>query len=266
VFGLKYESSKYVAAFQRVGVIYEESIILLGEYARHGDWKVIKEKAIKENLLKKGSSVWIENILRAVKHRFFADTEPLPSGRQVSKFILCDIPKSSKMQVLYQYVCQSDPLVDRLITGLVEPILARYGTSRLTKQMYFEFLDGEARNHLELKSWSSVVYSTWQRKFFVFLRRSGIMEKAPSVEIRKPVVRVEPFAFFLYGLIDKGISGLEAIKSPLWKRYFMTKDDVENAISSAQERGWIEYRRLGGIVELTTRFRSLEDWLDGALG
>ena len=46
----------------------------------------------------------------------------------------------------------------------------------------------------------------------------------------------------------------------------MTEDDVENAISSAQERGWIEYRRLGGIVELTTRFRSLEDWLDGALG
>jgi hypothetical protein len=92
------------------------------------------------------------------------------------------------------------------------------------------------------------------------------MKKAPSVEIRKPVVRVEPFTFFLYGLMDGGISGLEVVNHALWKRYFMNEEDVEHALSLAQERGWIEYRRLGSIVELTTRFRSLEEWLDGALG
>jgi hypothetical protein len=132
--------------------------------------------------------------------------------------------------------------------------------------MYLEFMDKEAKSHPELRSWSSVVYTTWHRKFFAFLRHSGIMEKAPSVEIRKPVVRVEPFTFFLYGLMDGGISGLEVVNHALWKRYFMNEEDVEHALSSAQERGWIEYRRLGSIVELTTRFRSLEEWLDGALG
>jgi hypothetical protein len=56
------------------------------------------------------------------------------------------------------------------------------------------------------------------------------MEKAPSVEIRKPVIRVEPFTFFLYGLIGRGSSGLEVINSPLWKRYFMNEEDVEYAL------------------------------------
>ena len=258
--------SKYTAALQRVGAIYEESMILLSMYARDGDWKVVKEKAFRENLLKKGSSRWTENILRAVKRRFFANQAPLPEGRQISKFVLNGLPKSAKIQALYQYVCQSDPLVDRAIIGLVGPSLMQYGVSRLTKQMYLAFMDEEAKSHPELRSWSSVVYTTWHRKFFAFLRHSGIMEKAPSVEIRKPLVRVEPFTFFLYGLIDRGISGLEVVNHALWKRYFMNEEDVEQALSSAQECGWIEYRRLGSIVELTTRFRSLEEWVDGALG
>ncbi|MGB9693531.1 MAG: BrxA family protein [Fervidobacterium sp.] len=260
------EALKYIAAFQRVGAIYEESIMLLKEYARDENWKVVKERVLRENLLKKSSSKWTENILRTVKRRFFVNHAALPSGRHLSIFVSNDIPKSSKVQALYQYVCHSDPLVDRMIIGLVGPILTRYGASRLTKQMYFDFYDREAKDHPELKSWSFVVSATWQRKFFAFLRHSGIMEKAPSEEIRKPVVRVEPFTFFLYGLIDKGVSGLEVVNSALWKRYFMSEEDVEQALSSAQERGWIEYRRLGSIVELTTRFPSLEDWLNGALG
>jgi hypothetical protein len=258
--------NKYTAALQRVGAIYEESMLLLTMYARDEDWKVVKEKVLRENLLKKGSSRWTDNILRAVKRRFFVDHTPLPGGRQISKFVLNDLPKSSKIQALYQYVCHSDPLVDRAIIGLAGPPLMQYGVSRLTKQMYLEFMDKEAKSHPELRSWSSVVYTTWHRKFFAFLRHSGIMEKAPSVEIRKPVVRVEPFTFFLYGLMDGGISGLEVVNHALWKRYFMNEEDVEKCLSAAQERGWVEYRRLGSIVELTTRFRSLEEWLDGALG
>ena len=258
--------NKYTASLQRVGAIYEESLILLSEYARDGDWKAVKEKVFQENLLKKGSSRWMENILRAVKRRFFADRPPLPSGRQISKFVENELPKSSKIQALYLYVCHSDPLVDRAITGLVGPLLMKYGVGRLTKQMFLSFMDEEAKSHPELKSWSSVVYTTWHRKFFAFLRHSGIMEKAPSIEIKKPMVRLEPFTFFLYGLLDRGISGLEAVRNPLWQRYVMSEEDVERALSSAQQRGWIEYRRLGSIVELTTRFRSLEGWLDGALG
>ena len=257
---------RYTAAFQRVGSLYEETMTLLNEFAHEGDWGVIKGKVLRENLLKKNSSTWSENILRAVKRRFFAGCKLLPNGRQISKFVSSNISRYSKIQALYQYICGSDPLVDRFITELVAPPLIKYGVSMLTKQMYHEFWEKECQIHPELQAWASSVSRTWQRKFFAFLRASGTMEKAPSVKIRKPVIRVEPFTFFLYGLFDKKVSGLEAIRSSLWKRYFMTEDDVEYALSSAQERGWLQHRRMGSIVELSTSFRSLEGWLDGALG
>ena len=257
---------RYTAAFQRVGAVYDESIVLLNEFVHEGDWAIVKKKVLHENLLKKNSSTWSENILRTVKNRFLRGSEVLPNGRQISKFVSSNISRYSKIQALYQYVCSSDSLVDRLIIELVAPPLMKYGVSRLTKQMYHDFWEKECQNHSELQAWASSVSGTWQRKFFAFLRASGIMEKAPSVRIRKPVIRVEPFTFFLYGLLDKRVSGLEAIRNSLWKRYFMSEEDVEYALSSAQERGWLQYRRMGSIVELTTSYRPLEGWLNGALG
>lgn len=263
---LSADNRRYVAAFQRVGAIYEETIVLLNEFAHEGDLGIVKEKVLHENLLKKRSSTWSENILRVVKNRFFAGSKLLPNGRQISKFVSSNISRYSKIQALYQYVCSSDPLVDRLIAELVAPPLIEYGVSRLTKQMYHEFWEKECQNHPELQAWASSVSGTWQRKFFAFLRASGIMEKAPSVRIRKPVIRVEPFTFFLYGLLDKKFSGLEIVESSLWRRYFMSENDVEYALSSVQERGWLQYRRMGSIVELTASYNSLEGWLNGALG
>lgn len=263
---MRTETSKYVAAFQRVGTVYEESLTLLNGYADCEDWSFVKKKVVRENLLKKRASTWAENILRTVKNRFLVDSELLPNVKEISKFVSVDIPKSSKVQALYQYVCESDPLVDRLVIELVRPLVMRYGACRLTKQMYDEFMKKVAMDHPEIDSWSPVVYETWQRKFFAFLRHSRIMEKAPSLKIRKPLVRVEPFTFFLYGLVDRGFFGLEVIRSRLWQRYFMSEDDVEYALSSAQERGWLQHRRMGSIVELTTSYRSLERWLNGALG
>jgi len=257
---------KYVAGFQRVGAIYEETIMLLKQFAHEENWNVVRERVFRENLLKKSSSAWIKDILRAVKHRFFVDKGLLPSGKQVSRFVSSSVSKSSKIQVLYQYICDSDPLVDRLIIGLVGPPLLKYGTSKLSKEMFYGFLKEEAENHHELRLWSPSVSGKWQRSFFAFLRSSGIMDKAPSLRIRKPVIRIEPFVFFVYGLLDKNFSGLEVVKSSLWRRYFMSEDDIEYALSSAQERGWLQYRRMGSIMELTPSYRSLEDWLNGALG
>ena len=259
-------SYRYTAAFQRVGALYDESILLLKQFAHNRDWEIIKRKVYQENLLRKNSSTWISNILNAVKSRFFVATEPLPNGEQLSRFIACDVPRSCKIQVLYQYICHSDPLINRLITGLIAPLLFKYGTYRLTKQMYFDFLSKEKESHPELSKWSPSVYGKWQRNFFAFLRFSGIMEKSPSTKISKPIVRVESFAFFLYGLLDRKYSGLEVLKNPLWKRYFMKQEDIDYLLSLTQEKGWIEYHRIGNIVELSPAYRCLEEWLNGALG
>lgn len=257
---------KYIASFQRASAIYEETIALLNLFTREGNWRAVKEKVFQENILKKSSSIWIKDILGAVERRFFVDHLKLPSSAQISKFVSSNISKPPKIQALYQYICNSDPLIDRLINGLVGPLLLKYGTSKLTKETYYEFLEKEAKRHPELRSWSPSVYGKWQRSFFAFLRSSGVMDKDPSFMIKKPIIRAEPFTFFLYGLLDKGASAREAIKNSLWERYFMSQNEIEDMLSSAQERGWLEYRRLGTILELMLSYPSLERWLNDALG
>jgi hypothetical protein len=256
---------KYVASFQRVGAIYEETITLLSQFAREGNWNAVKEKVFQENLLKKSSSAWIKDILGAVERRFFTSKGSLPSSRHVSKFVSSDVSKSSKIQVLYQYICNSDPLVQHLITGLVGPLLLKYGISELTKKTYHEFLTKESENHPELLTWSPSVYGKWQRNFFAFLRASGIMEKKPSLKIKRPVIRIEPLTFFLLGLLQSGLAPVEAIKHPLWDLYFLKEPEIESLLIEAQGRGWIYYSRAGDVVELKPRFPSLEEWLANGL-
>jgi hypothetical protein len=255
---------KYVAAFQRVGAIYEETITLLSQFARDGDWNVVKEKVFRENLLKKNSSAWIKDILGAVERRFLTGKD-LPSSMQISNFVSSNVSKSSKIQALYQYVCDSEPLVNRLITGLVGPLLLQYGTSKLTKDAYHEFLAKESESHPEILTWSPSVSGKWQRNFFAFLRASGIMERKPGLRIRRPVIRIEPLTFFLLRLLQSGLAPVEVMKHPLWDLYFLKEPDMSRLLVEAQGRGWIYYSKAGDIVELKPRFPSLEEWLEHGL-
>ena len=61
----------YKANLQRVGAAISETIVLLGEYARHGDWNWVRTAALQDNLLQKGSSETVIGILKAVKRRVF---------------------------------------------------------------------------------------------------------------------------------------------------------------------------------------------------
>jgi len=241
---------KYLAAFQRVGAIYEETITLLKQFALDGDWSIVKEKVFRENLLKKSSTAWIKDILGAVERRFLPEKELLPSSMEISEFVYSNVSKSSKIQALYQYVCSSEPLVNRLITGLVGPILLQYGTSKLTKNAYYEFIAKESESHPELLTWSPSVSGKWQRNFFAFLRASGIMERKISLKIRRPVIRIETLTFFLLGLLQSGLAPIEVMKHPLWDLYFLSETDIDRLLVEAQGRGWIYYSRAGDIVEL----------------
>ncbi|MBA7634733.1 hypothetical protein ES703_42323 [subsurface metagenome] len=260
------EPIKYVANFQRVGGVYDETLTLLKEFYQWESWEAVKSAVFEENLLQKNSRHWMVDILRTVKRRYVNDHQPLPNGYLVSKFMVKNVSRQSKIQILYQYLCHSDPLIDRLIRGLVCPNLGNFVNFRLTKALYNEFLDNEVRAHPELSSWSPSVKGKLQRNFFAFLRSSGIMAKSPSLEVRRPVVRPESFIFVIHGMRDSGLSVTECLKSYVWDRYFLDSEGVEEMLGAGQKRGWLQFRRLGSIVELKLSYFSMEDWLDGALG
>lgn len=201
-------------------------------------------------------------MLEHTKKRYLDEHPPLPNGRAISRFTSVNVPKQAKIQVLYQYICETYPLVDRLIRALVKPNLLKYGVFRLTKDIYRDFLKKEAISHPEINKWAEYTKRRYERAFYTFLRYTGLMENHPSVLVRKFVLRPEAFAFFLFGLIDNGFSPSEILKSHLWDRYFLTRNDVERMLSECQVRGWIQYRSLASIVELVPKFGSVEEWMN----
>lgn len=250
-------TSRYKADLQRTGAALKESLLLLQEFAALGDWQAVRRKAISENLLQKGSSHTVDYILRAVRRRFFAKVDALPEAPLLAKAVASSMPKAAKEQILYAYIEKTDPLVEACLQHLVGPKLAGLQPS-LTQEEVLAFLDTEAEIHPELQRWSESLKTRWTWRFLALLREFRLLESAPKNGLKRPLLAVEAFTFFLFGFLDAGLSGQEALKHDLWDLYFLTDREKQTLLDLAQERGWLAYQRLVDILELTPKYPLLE--------
>jgi sulfur relay (sulfurtransferase) DsrC/TusE family protein len=255
------ENIVYKADLQRVGSLINESFVVLTEYDKVKDWQQVKEKVISQNLLNKQSSQTVQGIIAAIRKRFFRNHKFLPSAELLAKAIAKNISRNAKIQLLYPYICESDHLVKSMISNFVANKINQ-SQLILTKNDVLEFLEKEEKTHPELKKWSDYLKGRWTRGFLAFLRDFNIMEKAPSNRLIKPSLRIETFAFFMLGLLDKNLNIKEIFNNEIWHLYFLKNIDIEHFLVEMQARGWIYYSKAGEIIELTPKF-NLEGWLNG---
>lgn len=258
-------SHSYKADLPRAGALVAETLVLLREYACAGDWEQIRQKAIRQNLLQKRSSHTTDAILHAVRHRFLDDHKPLPLAALIAQAVCSNMPMPSKEQVLFAYVVTDDALIDAAIRELVRPKLQTNSSPKLSKEDVLAFLLRESQDHPELCRWSVSLRRRWAQGFLALLRAFRILEPHPSLTLRRPMLRVEAFVFFLLGLLNEGFSAREALSHPLWDLYFLLPTDKDALLYEAQSKGWIHYQRAADVVELIPRF-SLEAWLSNGLG
>jgi hypothetical protein len=263
---IQHETTAYRANLQRVGAAIPETIALLREYARYGDWNRVRMAALRDNLLQKGSSETVTGILRVVRRRVFLDTDTLPPAETLALAMIADFPNAAKTQLIYACICASDALVAHAVVGLVRSLLATTFEPRLTAEDVIRFLSQEAVEHAELASWSETLRQRWASSFMSLLRSVGMLEPLPGNRLQVPVMRVEAFTFLLLGLLGNGLSPGEALAHPLWDWYLLSEPGKEALLAEAQGRGWLHYARAADIVELQPRYCSLEAWLHADLG
>jgi hypothetical protein len=252
---------KLTTGFKTTGAAYPESIELLLYLSTKHDWLTVCEEVVRDNLLKKKSGRWIGHLVRFFNNRYVVRHAPLPKLDNLSAFVSKVKSPSARIQVLYQYVCESDPFVDLFVKDLVAKKIGEYGSFILTRAMFEEFLTAESQVYPEIKKWSLGTTGKLRRDLFAFLRSSGLMEKNRGITVRKFVVKPEVFAFFLFGLISIKLDTPSILKSYLWDRYFLAPQEIDALLADCQVRGWLQYRNFGGISELIPRFKSLEEWL-----
>jgi hypothetical protein len=253
--------NKLTTGFKTTGAAYPESIELLLYLKTKPDWSALCEEVIRDNLLKKKSDSYIRHLVRLFNSRYVVKHESLPALGYLSSFVSKVKSPSARVQVLYQYICESDSFVDLFIADLVAKKIEEYSSFILTRAMFEEFLTTESQFHPEMKKWARGTTGKLGRDLFAFLRSSGLMEKNRGTTVRKIVIKPEPFAFFLYGLLSKNLDTSSILNSHLWKRYFMSMSEIDSLLTDCQLRGWLQYRNFGGISELVPRFKSLEEWL-----
>jgi hypothetical protein len=255
----------YKANLQRIGPAISETVTLLAAYARHGDWERVRAAALRDNLLQKGSSKTIQDILLGVQRRVFQNAEMLPPAPILAQAMVSEMSAVAKTQLVFAYICASDPLVAHVVADLVRPIAATSLEPRLTAKEVRAFLVRESDSHPELASWSDTLRKRWAGSFMSLMRAMNMVEPLPGNRLQAPLVRVETFFFLLLGLLGREVPPNRALTHTLWDWYLLSDAGKESLLAEAQGRGWLHYARLAEIVELEPRYRSVEEWLHAGL-
>lgn len=251
----------YKANLQRCGALITETLTLIEEYDKINNWEDLKQKVITKNILNKKSSTTINGILQCIKKRY-KDIDGLPNLKELSHFISSDIPEKSKIQVLFPYMCKTDPLIEQYIIKMIFPHFELLNRPKIKKETFLEFLTEEMKTHPELEKWSDYLQKRWIRGLISVLRNFNLMSTAPNFELTKPNLRIETFTFFCLWLLFSGKSGIELIQNGIYQYFLLSNSEIEILLEESQRKGWLSYTHSGDIISITTEFESLEDWID----
>jgi hypothetical protein len=224
----------YKANLQRTGALVDETIALLHEYARLGEWAPVRQAALHTNLLGKGATKTVSELLFVVQRRLLTARPGFPSIDCLASAIAGDWPETAKAQVLLPYTCAEDALVDAAVRKLVAERLDSNGLPEFTPDRFTAFLDEKAETHPEVGRWSETVHSRWLSSFRSLLRAYGFMERHPSLRLTRPVVRVEAFAFHAIGLKEAGVPTVDLLVHPRWELYALRERDKEMLLTEGQ--------------------------------
>lgn len=254
------DTGVYKCDLQRAGVFLMETFRLLETFAVHGDFKRLREEALKENLLGKTSAHTIKGMLQAFRRRFLNPHPLLPPAALVAQAVKAALPEVAKTQILFPYYLLSDALVADIYRELVLPQVSR-GNGVLTRDAVLGFLEEKSSTHPELKKWASYTKVRWAWGMLAFLRDFGLLERAPGTKLRPLILQREAFAFYWLWLREQGLSFREARAHELWPLLQVSEPRFAELVFAGQKERWWRYEEAGGLVEFHTPFATVEEWL-----
>jgi len=134
--------ARYQARLTETGLAVEDTITLCGAYSATKDWDEVRSKALKENLLGKGSRSRIFKLIRAVERRIVHAAPPLDHPIAISRFLAADakVPTTAKTQLLFVLAVLEDLALGETFRTLVFPGVAGTGSRLLSADDIRNFL------------------------------------------------------------------------------------------------------------------------------
>jgi len=263
--------ARYQARLTETGLAVEDTISLCAAYSETKDWDEVRSKALKENLLGKGSRSRILKLIRAVERRVIHAAPPLDRPIAISRFLVADgkVPTAAKAQLLFLLAVLEDIALGDAFRTLVLPGMVGTGSRSVSDDDIRLFLSRAAENRPEVAKWTEETRSRWAQGLRLVLREAGFVGSADhtgSIDLRSPVVRDEVVALLAHALADRGLSGWQVLRHAPLNILLLNENDALRAARALNSRGWWSFAQSDRIMEFRRNHASLEEWLDHGLG
>ena len=225
------KEARYQARLTESGLAVEDTIALCAAYSATKDWDEVRSKALKENILGKGSRSRILKLIRAVERRIVHAAPPLDHPIAISRFLAADakVPTTAKTQLLFVLAVLEDIALGEAFRTLVLPGVAGTGSRLLSADDIRLFLSRAAETRSEVARWTEETRSRWAQGLRLVLREAGFVGSADqngTIDLRPPVVRDEVVALLGHAMADRGLSGWPALRHDPLNILLFTESDA----------------------------------------
>lgn len=252
----------FAANLQNVGLVPNETRVLLTAFAESGDWKAVRRQALEENLIGKRSTITTRHILKVIARRYIRSGDGLPSAHLSARFFArTGIPDRARIQVAFLYTVAEDALAATLLQSIVIPKLPSDATTLHPNDVLQHLRTLEAE-HPELARWRPYLRRRWASAFLSLLRDGGFMSAGASWALARPSILPQAFGFVFGWLALSNGSPKAALQHPAIQLWAVDATELRALLAEGQDRGWWRFAFRGELFDFHPGWRSNEELID----
>jgi hypothetical protein len=232
------------------GALLSESRILVEAWDLSEADRANLDHLVQENLLAKRSPGRTRDVAKLLRQRLVAP------GPQVIAALkeLVDHPTAFR-EACYFEATRADGLLAAYAEG---PLWAWYeeGRRRVTTEDTEGWLAALVGRR-ELPGWSDTVRSRVAQGLLATTRDFGILRGAVRKEFAPPSLSPSGFAYVAFRLHEQGAVARGLTRNPVWRRWLLDADEVEQLFAEAAHLGVLRHDQAGSVVRIDWELPSL---------
>ena len=128
------------------------------------------------------------------------------------------------------------------------------------------YLETLPERGLLTREWSETTVAQMASSLPSYAADFGLLEGGNIKEIAPFHLPEESLLYVVHDLVDQRASGNDVLADPAWRRFLMSRGELEQELLRLQQLRKLELEMAGSVVSLTLPYDSLEDYVSALAG
>lgn len=159
----------------------------------------------------------------------------------------------------YYAAAKADPLFGDVVSELLQP---RYALGQIDIDVddVLHFLEKCPKDRFAAGRWSEDTARRVAQGLLSSLRDFGVLTGAVTKRLAAVVLPIPTFALLARARHEAGVRGLDTLKDPTWRLFYLSDSAVEHFFVEAQQHGLLKYHAAGSVIRVDYPEQTLEDY------